>query len=156
MSSIAGPSSHALSSFPTRPRQPPAISTALRRLQDGPEQQSGAATPATPVMSTGTAPTTAPPTPVVRSSSHATDARETSLDIAGNVNGHGQNGTGGMGPPPEKKRDPRESVAADLDTVRARTLALGKKHGRGEDEADAMVQTAARCVCFSCPPVVVW
>ena len=148
MSSIAGPSSHAYSSFAAAPKQPPPISTQLRRIQDGPECPSGAATPATPVMTT--APTTAPPTPIVRSTSAATDAREVSVDPSASANGslvNGVNGNGEARPVKEEPRDPKESVVADLEAVRARTIALGKKHRRSEDEVEAMVQTAARCVC---------
>ncbi|TFK90586.1 hypothetical protein K466DRAFT_543279 [Polyporus arcularius HHB13444] len=141
MSSIAGPSSHAYSSFPAATRQSPAISTTLRRIQDAPDYSY----PATPVLTT--APTTAPPTPVVRSSSGATDAREISVDPAASVNGsvvNGMNGRGEARPVKEEPRDAKEGVAADLDAVRTRTIALGKKHGRSDDELEAMVQTAAR------------
>lgn len=144
MSSIAGPSSHAYSSFPAATRQSPAISTTLRRIQDAPDYSY----PATPVLTT--APTTAPPTPVVRSSSGATDAREISVDPAASVNGSVVNGVNGRGearPVKEEPLDAKEGVVADLDAVRTRTIALGKKHGRSDDELEAMVQTAARCVC---------
>ena len=145
MSSIAGPSSHAYSSFAAAPKQPPPISTQLRRIQDGPECPSGAATPATPVMTT--APTTAPATPIARSMSTTTDARETSVDPVAATNGSGQNGMRETHPPEQKPQDPKEVVVADLAKVKARTIALSKKHARMPDEEEAMVQTAARCVC---------
>ncbi|KAI0704989.1 hypothetical protein C8T65DRAFT_653335 [Cerioporus squamosus] len=139
MSSIAGPSSHAYSSFPAASRQSPAVSTTLRRIQDAPDYSY----PATPVLTT--APTTAPPTPVVRSVSAATDAREISVDPAGSVNGSVVNGISGeTRPVKEEPRDTKEGVVADLDAVKTRTIALGKRHGRSEDELDAMVQTASR------------
>ncbi|RPD74198.1 hypothetical protein L226DRAFT_464222 [Lentinus tigrinus ALCF2SS1-7] len=47
-------------------------------------------------------------------------------------------------PVKEEPRDPKESVAVDLDAVKARTIALGKRHRRSADELDAMVQTATR------------
>ena len=149
MSSIAGPSSHAFSSFPITSRQPPAISTQLRRIQDVPDHalsgSSGAATPATPVMTT--APTTAPATPIARSMSTTTDARETSVDPVAAINGSVQNGMRGTHPPEQKPRDPKDAVVADLAKVKARTIALSKEHARMPDEEEAMVQTAARCVC---------
>ena len=154
MSSIAGPSTHTFSSFPAHPRQPPAISTKLRRIQDAPDSAippsttgTGTPVPATPILTT--APTTAPPTPIIRSSSLATDLREQSQDPTGSVAPTSlQNGTGPteMGPP--SVRTSRASVAVDLDVVNARTVALSRGHKRGAEEESAMVQTAARWVVW--------
>ncbi|PIL36103.1 hypothetical protein GSI_01763 [Ganoderma sinense ZZ0214-1] len=151
MSSIAGPSTHTFSSFSVHPRQPPAISTKLRRVQDAPDSAAppssigtGTPVPATPILTT--APTTAPPTPIIRSSSQATDPREPSQDPAGSVApSFLQNGTAGateLGPP--SARTSRASVAVDLDAVNARAIALSREHKRGVDEEAVMVQTAAR------------
>lgn len=152
MSSIAGPSTHAFSSFPAHPRQPPSISTKLRLIQDAPDSApalsstttQGTPIPATPVLTT--APTTAPPTPVVRSSSQATDLREASQDPTGSAAASSvQNGTIGRADmPPPLARTSKGSVAADLDAVSARATALSRGRKRGADEEAVMVQTAAR------------
>ena len=151
MSSIAGPSTHAFSSFPAHPRHPPAISTKLRHVQDAPDSaappsSTGAGTPvpATPILTTP--PLTAPPTPIVRSSSQVTDIREPSQDPTAFVTLPSlRNGTAGateLGPP--SARTSRASVVVDVDAVNARTIALSREHKCGADEEAVMVQTAAR------------
>ncbi len=148
MSSIAGPSSHAFSSFSVHSRQPSAISTKLRRLQDASDinvsNVSGAQTPSTPVMTTAS--TTAPPTPIARSISTATDVRDMSVDPAVEGDGTTQNGTNETKPTQETARDREANVVVDLDRVKSRTVALSKKHARSVDEEEAMEQTAVRCV----------
>ncbi|EJF65400.1 hypothetical protein DICSQDRAFT_99206 [Dichomitus squalens LYAD-421 SS1] len=49
-----------------------------------------------------------------------------------------------MGPPQAGAREPKASVAANLDAVNARTIALSKEHKQGPDEEAVMVETAAR------------
>ncbi|KAH9892494.1 hypothetical protein C8Q73DRAFT_648680 [Cubamyces lactineus] len=134
MSSLAGPSSHAFSSFSVHSQQPTAISTKLRRVTDVDSTPSSATTP----------PTTVPPTPVVRAQSVAeTDGREQSQDRQ--VNGstsHGQDG--GLYTQIRRPQDLKASVVADLDAVRARTTALSRKRDRTIEEEAAMVHTATR------------
>ncbi|KAI0663595.1 hypothetical protein C8Q70DRAFT_951165 [Cubamyces menziesii] len=134
MSSLAGPSSHAFSSFSVQSQQPTAISTKLRRVTDVDSTPSSATTP----------PTTVPPTPVVRAQSVAeTDGREQSQDrqVNGNAS-HGQDVS--IYAQSRRPQDLKASVVADLDAVRARTAALSRKRDRTIEEEAAMVHTATR------------
>ncbi|KAI0329726.1 hypothetical protein GY45DRAFT_1435254 [Cubamyces sp. BRFM 1775] len=134
MSSLAGPSSHAFSSFSVHTQQPTAISTKLRRVTDADSTPSSATTP----------PTTVPPTPVVRAQSVAeTDGREQSQDrqVNGNAS-HEQDGT--IYALKRRPQDLKASVVADLDAVRARTSALSRKRDRTIEEEAAMVHIATR------------
>lgn len=130
MSSLAGPSSHAYSSFSVRPQQPPAISTKLRRVVD--------------VESTPPSAVTAPPTPIARAQSIAeTEGRGESLDRQ--VNGHAQRADDRAGNGDRRRpQDVKASINPDLDAVRARATAWSRKQGRTIEEETAMVQTALR------------
>ncbi|KAI0675216.1 hypothetical protein C8Q78DRAFT_528267 [Trametes maxima] len=133
MSSLAGPSTHAYSSFSVHPQQPPSISTKLRRVGDAESTPSSAVTPAT-----------APPTPIVRAQSVAeTEGREESQDrLANGSNQHENDGRNNV----EQRRaqDVKASIVPDLEAVRARVIASSRKQGRTIEEEAAMLQTAAR------------
>ena len=158
MSSIAGPSSHTFSTFSAPSPKPSAISTQLRHAQDGPDQVPATPSSAgTPVIGNGlthrrgstTAPTTAPATPIARSSSVATtELRETSQGPAADLNGTAD-GSALNGAPDGAYRlmapqDPKVALIPDFDAIKARAIALSRKQGRGADEEDVMAQTAAR------------
>ena len=153
MSGIAGPSSHTFPAFPAHPTQSTPHLTKLRRVQDVPDSPfastpTPSTTPAgTPVLG-GTVTfaigpnggaQTAPGTPIARSSSIATtDVREASQGPPLSV----LSGPALNGAPP----DPKASLVPDLDAVKARVAAQSRKRGRGVDDEEAMVQTAARYV----------
>ncbi|KAI0645602.1 hypothetical protein C8Q79DRAFT_1070955 [Trametes meyenii] len=133
MSSLAGPSTHAYSSFSVHPQQPPSISTKLRRIADAESTPSSAVTPAT-----------GPPTPVVRAQSVAeTEGREESQGPP--ANGPTQHENDGRNQVEQRRaQDVKASIVPDLEAVRARVIASSRKQGRTIEEEAAMLQTAAR------------